>query len=1309
MSKVTGFTQYISENSLYTTQAEKNDFVANERAVMDSFFYSFIGWVSLLSTTKNPTKIKAYFRKDKKLRLNTIDDTNNDTSLIIKIMAEGGYFKTALTPTQITRFLVKARQGEIDDVDPNILRGWINEIKPAKYMRASPKVRKHIEEFMAGGTLGKMARNVRYIARKDKTYRASELVTLTQGIKIDQTAGATPGMSPSAASATTTKSTTTQSEPSTDTTKQAAKTTPAAKQAAPAQKKYESVTALWQEFKDGKTAADIAKEYKLTKTDLNNFMQELYARINSIEFLSLEDQIRETTKFFTMRKDDISQVALRKVIFAKNRSGKVESLASLKDAFFKVTTSGLINLYTDTPDAGELKAIHMIIDLEAETIAEKNSIDKLEASIKNFKDLYMKSPLFIAANVKNKSGYFSAVYGKTPNGYMRNVAMVAAILIMDDPLPVWETMNIIVKSGDGYFFRSTSLSGQRGYQGLPAPLIEYAKKLGVKTQGNYEKVLEQLEKGTDAYRGVSQFPWQNGDALDGVDLDQLKTDLKKAAQYGGNFQDYLRSMLRVRDDLHPNNMPLIDWMIDSYDVSANGLMYYSKSSYSMDYVRVKMAERVIQWLAANAPNMVADRSSSSSFGSSAVNRNGQTLHDIYKTLEGAGLLDKYKQDIIKVASKNIADIVDYTLRASDWYGASRYQEFNKLKFNEILSLFSQKDHDKKDNFLLSVGLKYKIESLLRSSPISPYSSMSAENKALYKKYMSSNLSGVNVFQIPGADLKYFDELSDDEFVNTFAQEPMFITYLRDLEKEEQVALFDRLVSNERGQQAFLANQKMPESDYMDIITSSTKLDDKIFSQYVQGFLNKIDEGRFGRGKDVYAWSKLNHLVAKSSNVEDMTSKAAILLEKSLAGWDTNGISKRTRQYQSFMTDAQSAFVKYTAKDRKAADALYKTLSPSMQRRLAGQYLANKEFALSAGAAIVAENQPIRPFEKLNDKRIRDILKYNNVVSEETKVPAKHIKSLDTLDAYAETNLKDVKPIDDLQIEEVKMPKKELLQLTVRMHQTRRSGRHGTSGLLFNKAFDVKIPLQIEAQKKWISDQPDQEIINPMYHGTGSIAASMILRYGFRVIKSGDSSVVGRMLGDGVYGAIHIDKSQQYIGDSGYSRGIGNKGYLFEMNAALGKQREDYRVAGLGRDNIRSPEWCVFTPNSQFLILRAYEVQIIADSTMNNIIAENPLTTAENRDIMKFKSFITEQNDMGRNYKTYTFVNGLIPISTDDYVDFADFKPERKNITLEPSAYGPTVVIEGTETSEDYIFTGPTDFQVNNEELFEEYIKLLNGG
>ena len=160
---------------------------------------------------------------------------------------------------------------------------------------------------------------------------------------------------------------------------------PAAKKAAdPAQKKFESVNGLWQEFKDGKTAADITKEYKLTKRQLNDFMVELYARLEVTDFIISKDEILETTKFFKMHKDDITQVSLRSIIFAKGVSVRDYEKA-ITDSFFKTTTSGIIDLYTDTPSGKEITGLHLIVGGQAETLAGIKNIGVFEETIKMFK------------------------------------------------------------------------------------------------------------------------------------------------------------------------------------------------------------------------------------------------------------------------------------------------------------------------------------------------------------------------------------------------------------------------------------------------------------------------------------------------------------------------------------------------------------------------------------------------------------------------------------------------------------------------------------------------------------------------------------------------------------------------------------------------------------------------------------------------------------------------------------------------------------------------------------------------------------
>lgn len=1339
MQKLAGLSTYLNENTFYTTQIEKDTFTADEKSVMDAFFFSFVGWVSLLASAKNRVKVKTYFRTDKKLRLSTIDDSNNDTSLIIKIMSDGGYFKTVLTPTQITRFLVKARQGEIDSVDPNILRGWLGELKPDKMLKAQVKVRKSVDDFMNGGTLGKLANDLRVLAKRDKRFKTTEFVGLTKGLQIDVDAGATPVANTAPTAATPTPTPTAATTPAAKDSGSSAvwspsdiisataaanaaapkrrgrppknanaipsitapavakvdKPAPAPKPAPVVLKKYDGVSAaknLWSEFQAGKKASEIDKEYEFSKANINDFLEKLYREILDENSLVFErDAVLETTKFFQNHKADISNGVLGAVIFPP--SIRASSITDKKIVAFNIASgSGIIKLYDIIPTTQQLELMNQMIDHLATRAHESKTLTELETKIKTFRDDYLSSPLF-AYGYKNNDGFI----GNYSRGYGTPYRMIRSLMVLDNPLEGWLKDNAITKVGGDYVFKPAK---NLDYQ-ISSALYELGEKLGVKQPGNYEEVLDQLKKGSN-YSGYSDFAWDKADALKGIDLEKLKKDIKDGVP---NFNDWVKSILSINDTVHENNRPIIDWAIESYDVEANKQNLYQETRYRVDYIALKIAEKTLNWIVNSNFNIA--------YSDSTFNRNDASLGAIYSTLVKNNAIDANKANLIKASKNNVFNIVREFEKNRNYYGYGRATEFGTLKNNPFASLWTKKDQDEIDEFILnkvvnspqSKSVPGYWNSLLERAPISPWSSLNASNKELFKKLLTGSDSSAKIFgrMSQYIDINYFNELSQDDFMNIFQNDNIrYVDRLTGLEKDEKVEVFDRFISDQRGLDTLLNDTYLPNYGYMDIITSSKKLDNKTYGTYVQKMIDELKDR-----DDKWHWRSLVQYIDKVYNVDEPNDKSLILLEKSLAGWDTSGISKRTKEYQNFMTAAQPAFIKYIDKDRKAANAAYTTYSLSMQKRLAAQYLESKEFALNAAAAIVSEKQPIRPFEKLDDKRIKEILKYNNVVSEETKVPAKHIKNLDTLDNYVK-NFKPTKAIEDLQITPVEMTDKEMLQLTVRMHQTKRNEKHGPESLLFKRAFNVRIPMQVKAHEEWIANDPKQQIVNPMYHGTGSIAASMILRYGFRVIKSGDKAVVGRMLGDGVYGAIHVDKSQQYIGDAGYARTVGMKGYIFEMDAALGKEGTDYRAAGLGRDAIKSPEWCVFTPNSQFLILRAYEVQIVSAGTMRNIIAENPLTTNEESDIMSFKSFITEQNEMSKNYTRYTFVNGYIPISTDDYVDFEEFKSPRDNIWLEPSAYGPTVVIEGTEESNNYMFTGPSDFMVNHEELFEEYIRLLKG-
>ena len=193
-------------------------------------------------------------------------------------------------------------------------------------------------------------------------------------------------------------------------------------------------------------------------------------------------------------------------------------------------------------------------------------------------------------------------------------------------------------------------------------------------------------------------------------------------------------------------------------------------------------------------------------------------------------------------------------------------------------------------------------------------------------------------------------------------------------------------------------------------------------------------------------------------------------------------------------------------------------------------------------------------------------------------------------------------------------------------------------------------------------------MSPVYHGTGSIGASMILRYGFTVVESTDKSVVGRMLGDGIYFSDVVDKVAQYIGDGGYSRGIGTRGYIFEMDVQLGEPWTDHQSAGVPnatfQKEVVSPEWAVFKPNGQLRIKRAYEVQLIS---------KNEMLAIQQKSLNE--SFLDEIR--GKEVANYVFMDGLIPVSSDSVRAFDKLSRVGRGM-IDVSAKGPMVVIRNVK-------------------------------
>lgn len=181
--------------------------------------------------------------------------------------------------------------------------------------------------------------------------------------------------------------------------------------------------------------------------------------------------------------------------------------------------------------------------------------------------------------------------------------------------------------------------------------------------------------------------------------------------------------------------------------------------------------------------------------------------------------------------------------------------------------------------------------------------------------------------------------------------------------------------------------------------------------------------------------------------------------------------------------------------------------------------------------------------------------------------------------------------------------------TEKLNSSRRERAHGLALPKVTKMFNVDFnmtTMKIKPHTKEAIDgfvasrnidrNNEKEYLKVCFHGTGSMAASFILRFGFKdtgVVVSGAGNA-GQMLGDGMYLAVNIDKAILYSYDGGVNPdNFGEKGYIFICEAALGNRGTDYEYAAPDQPiNVRSREWCVKTPTQQVWIKRAYGVDIV---------------------------------------------------------------------------------------------------------------------
>lgn len=1286
------------ENNLYNDPTSKQAFLDDEKAIMSAFMYNFFGMLIGYNLVKNKKKAITYFRSDLKLQLNNITDDNNNMSLIIKILDEKGAFKSSTTANQITRFLVKLKQNSIDEVNSDILVEWMDGIKDTWWSKLGSFLRVIKEEFVTDKDQYKAFMSLRIRARIQQDV-ALDFFNTYKGLSVDDSKITkwTPDL---------------LSQKSIDkrladidngTTKTVApqdvktdKPAPAPEPAKPAkfiQKDWPGPKGVVDYFYAGGTYENFGKEYKSSSEQRKSIIDALMTHVFTEDSSTpLEKDLGEMAKFIIANTtpNQLSTYVSNRLRITYGRNGVMEHHLNRILIAQNIGIMPYIKGMVYKSDYNQIvTAIYRKLIQEIIAFGAINRLRDVKALTQKLDHPYVPEfGTYVPAQEK-----FVMAYLKTTN--------VNDFIIMHRRVTNIDGINVLQLSAEDDKF-------------------DFENDVIKKIMNEYK-----LEKQTND-NVITQFISTSSSSYGyGYDLNKIIKRAFGDKPFSDDAKTNIIRQFNAAIDNAPNNEQTVI-------ISRNVIIFLK--DYYPELISKELINKATEAITSRVNSVKSDIALSSfeniiplgndslfeplliALIATILKNDEITFNTILNRIRNArtstnGVADNFNKFVISnpvlrklAAEKIIKQVLSTDSSTRYYYNTIHDHIYDRSETWNILTKEQQTKllNDAVVKFAVqpqgnSYGYRHDLESLFRKLRGEKQDFMYGDmNAAAKKAYESISNLGVWTF----ADKEYFKIISNNDLQST-AYETVNLA-ISSMDEADKAEVYNRYFENEANKKRFIDGTTSSSLIQMMRINNTTQI---FAGDDIDASITKIFDS-IGARKAYYDVTDVLKSITEHDYSTLTESQKDAIFDRTLALIDDpKWLKKQTTAYKDTVPVIQEYFDDLTTTDRKKAEQIYERMTGNMRMRMAESYLTRSGFSSSVEGLLHNDESPITPYQKLDKKRINEILKYNNVTSAETSVPAKFIKSLDTMDAY----IKDVKDdkykvnkLEGQKVEIVNHTTEELEKISVDLHRTKRNGRHGDVTLKVLRSFKVSIPLQEEQQKAWNEAHPEQEIINPMFHGTGSIGASMILRYGFRVLKSGDSLVVGRMLGDGIYGSTVLDKAQQYVGDAGFGRQVGTKGYVFKMNAALGEQNKDYNVAGLGRDSIRSPEWCVFTPNSQFKIFHAYEVELITKNAMDELLKKHPEIVTEK----SFKDYLTEQIDEQMNYTTYTFINGIIPNgpNPEDICDFAEWKSPSDNITLEPSAYGPTVVVAGTDECADFMVTSTSDFRIKYP---EEYAKFLN--
>lgn len=1322
------------ENSLYTDQAGRDALVKDKKRAMDALCFSLLGFLGCYQLAQNRAFLKTYQQTEGQLRLNAISDTNHDVSLSVKLAAEAQAIPQAAA-MNVTKLLYKIKSKQIrGPLDEKLIRDVIATLKIGSH-RPDTMVFSVVSQFEDGSIgLGQLAHKL-YNLSKVKQFQSvsgefRQLVMKGQYQELFAKIAPTTGSAPVSAPVTVTSS--------------------APKHVAPVVSAPVPVQAPKMSLQSGgfQNCPDSLLEPFFKEMLTQYSWTPAVLRDNVVRFCKKNSIILDLTapqfaaaaanqslqKFMVERfeKKDYGWAGTvsnyPKWIAGMDGSGMVQQIQRLvylnwygknRHLFLEGKFEEFDSAMGPMPNRSDYQKTYFIDDYNDEFIRKILSPELFWPALERLKDKFIAILDRAAFTIETAAGSSKRAL-QSPH--------------MSLTPEVWTTLALARRNSSYWRAKSAFCAG---YENMDLPTL-FSKAFGLENSNvavkketggqaiimtaklDYFKTNPRLHKAAEILENVGQLKF-----IDITDAFSTMTDLalkwyKANANQYGFFQKMATTALDSfgnYDIIHTEKF--VEWTADQIESGKIGFnVFYASALPDGDYTPdacqycwntyVEFANKYphsitfTNWLA-----MVAwlNRQEKHTKDPSAWTELRGIFINSARYFKDADVDQGFASGSLSAKPEYMFDVIDATIKAGKW----KFPQLGIKAWNQLMM-----HGPKNDTFYNTWNFD------------------EATASALYSGYQSSGFRDQLMIRYPG-----LRNARLQAWMNRAKQRPnewvfALRTFLREeygwaleenmLQPDVKAFLMDCIahIDTARVQYSELTSGGRTLKPWIDkpiregllkvvhattsmttVANAQSLMDKNDFNAYVtkksiQDFANDIVVN--GTSDATNLCDILNKIAHHPNNYNvQVLLRFAYAMHKNVKEIRAAGTAQYANAAYESVCEALNSLMASGRADE--VDQVYDALSfaPDLRTKILDWF---RKSAVLKNALDSVKEDAVKSLVPVDQKRMNQLMKFNNIKFPAVMRKTKDTKLSDIIKTHATFDL------EPLAITEDKLDEKALKRRTAE-YDAFNKYRHGNIGVKFLRSFHVAIPSQIAANKVWDDAHPTAERMDPVFHGTGSVAATFVLRYGFAVISATDASVVGRMLGNGIYFSNVLDKCGQYVSDGGYSRGKGTKGYIFQMKANLGAYGTDYKSQGQG---LVSPEWCVFHPNDQLNIYKAHFVELVDKNEIDFIKAETSLNENFFK-VEQFKEHLNEdlQNPIQKGCVSYTFIDGQIPVSEDVVIDFEEFDATSfgSHVTMEPSGLGPVIYIEvdDPEINEIYAIRYTVQFMSQHDD-FQRFLDLL---